>query len=96
MTQEELKQLAESEFPFIKNSHDDINKVTVWAQETFIKGYQLAKEEMFTEDEVLSLMMEARESFLDALRGHCDLLTCEEILKEHNKIQAQLTNKPKK
>ena len=96
MTQEELKQLAESEFPFIKNSHDDINKVTFWAQEAFTKGYQLAKEEMFTEDEVLSLMMEARESLLDALRGHCDLLTCEEILKEHNEIQAQLTNEPKK
>ena len=52
--------------------------------------------QIFTEKEVLSLMMEARESFLDALRGHCDLLTCEEILKEHNEIQAQLTNETKK
>ena len=52
--------------------------------------------QIFTEDEVLSLMMEARESFLEAFRGHCDLLTCEEILKEHNEIQAQLTNEPKK
>ena len=57
---------------------------------------EMKHKQIFTEKEVLSLMMEARESFLDALRGHCDLLTCEEILKEHNEIQAQLTNEPKK
>ena len=57
---------------------------------------EMKHKQIFTEDEVLSLMMEARESFLEAFRGHCDLLTCEEILKEHNEIQAQLTNEPKK